>query len=203
MKADTSKMCSHKQSYDTNSRILYASLTSNCMDCFLQLYTNILNEKNIQIHQLKVFEKIYWKRGVKRLHKVRNCYDVSVNCSSLGIDCESSKHTLKCSKEIPVGLIKDKKSLNNYSFICFPKYRGDTETDYKKQVNRRKLILHRSLDKTTNYLSSSRVCFECGTYFPKRKDLTNHLQAHVDAHFGVPMTKGSWEGMDIDCKKIL
>ena len=196
MKADVSKICTHKQTYDTHSRILFASLTSNCTDCFLKLYTNILNEKNIQIHQLKVFDKTNWKRGVKRLHRIRNCYDVSVNCSSLGIDCESAKHFLKPSKEIPVGLIKDKRAFKNYSFTCFPKYRGDAETEYKKQINRRKQILQRGLTKTTNLLKTSLVCFECGTYFPKRKDFTRHLQAHIDEHFGFPMTEESWEGSE-------
>ena len=157
MKLDGKKHCTHQKCYDTNSRILFTSFTTNCKDCFLQLYTELLAERNIQIHQIKVFDKICWRRGAKRLHRVRMCFDVNMNCSKLGIDCEEPTHLLKRSKEVPVGLlkVKNQKMIKLHSFICYPKFRGGGEAQYKKQINRRKINLQHSFYKTLDYLNSS------------------------------------------------
>ena len=54
--------------------------------------------------------------------------------------------------EIPVNMNIAKKMIRFSSFACFPKYKGLSETQYKKLITRRKKNIERSIKKTKEYL---------------------------------------------------
>ena len=78
MLLDGKKICAHEQQYNTNDKVMFMTLSSNCVPCYLELYTQMYAKKNIQIHQMKVFDKTRWKRGATRLHKERQCHEHSL-----------------------------------------------------------------------------------------------------------------------------
>ena len=52
MVLEEKKMCAHEQQYNTNGKVMYMALSSNCVPCFLELYTQMYAKNNIQIHQI-------------------------------------------------------------------------------------------------------------------------------------------------------
>lgn len=179
MVLEEKKMCAHEQQYNTNGKVMYMTLSSNCVPCYLKLYTQMYAKNNIQIHQMKIFDKTIWKRGATRLHKVRQCFDLNPNCEKLGIDCESKIHSLKCSKEIPVNFIKSKKKVRFSSYICFPKYKGEGELNYKQSIANKKKCIQRSFRKTCNYLNFEGYCPQCDISFNHKDEYAYHLDKHI------------------------
>jgi len=159
MKAEGGEICIHDQHYDTNNELFFMSLSTNCIPCYLKLYTEMFIKSNIQIHQMKMFDKIEWRRGSRRLHRIRACYDLNPNCEKLGLDCEFKipKHGLKASKEIPVNLVKSKNKIRFNSYICFPKYKGEGDSIYKKNLALRRKYLDKSFRKTYTYLTYLKI----------------------------------------------
>lgn len=152
----TKKSCQHGHEYDANSRVLFMTLVTSCVECYLDLYTELYKEGNIQIHQMRVFDKKQWKREGKRLQRIRKCFNINPNCEKLGIECDCQpSHGLKLATEIPVNMNIAKKMIRFSSFACFPKYKGMSETQYKKLITRRKLNIERSIKKTNEYLETS------------------------------------------------
>ena len=152
----TKKSCQHGHEYDANSRVLFMTLVTSCVECYLDLYTELYKEGNIQIHQMRVFDKKHWKREGKRLQRIRMCFNINPNCEKLGIECDCQpSHGLKLATEIPVNMNIAKKMIRFSSFACFPKYKGMSETQYKKLITRRKLNIERSMKKTNEYLETS------------------------------------------------
>ena len=174
MVLEEKKMCAHEQQYNTNGKVMYMALSSNCVPCFLELYTQMYAKNNIQIHQMKLFDKTIWKRGATRLHKVRQCFDLNPYCEKLGIDCESKIHSLKSSKEIPVNFVKSKKKVRFNSYICFPKYKGEGQSIYKQKIAYKKFCIQRSFRRTCNYLNFEGYCPQCDISFYHKNEYENH-----------------------------
>ena len=180
------KVCDHDQLYDTNSKVLLMTSVTNCTRCYLQLYTRLSGEANVQIHQMKVFDEAKWKRGVKRLQRVRACFDINPSCEKLGIDCDyqNPKHKLKVSKEIPVNLDISKRMIRYNSYSCFPKYKGDGETQYQKQIKHKRKNIARSIKKANDYLDFFSLCYQCGLSFDNRHALNEHENEHILEELG-------------------
>ena len=173
------KKCIHEQQYNTNDKVFFISLTSNCIPCYLELYTQMYTKENIQIHQMKLFEKTIWKRGAKRLHKVRLCYDLNPYCEKLGIECDSKIHSLKSSKEVPVNFVKGKKMIRFNSYICFPKYKGEGEIIYKQSIANKMKSIQTGFIKTCNYLNFEGYCPQCDIVFNFKSEYEYHLDNHI------------------------
>ena len=183
----TKKSCQHGYEYEANSRVLFMTLVTSCVECYLDLYTKLYKEENIQIHQMRVFDKKQWKREGKRLQRIRMCFNINPNCEKLGIECDFKKpsHGLKLATEIPVNLNMAKKMIRFSSFACFPKYKGLGETQYKKLITRRKKNIERSITKTKEYLDWEGICYECGLDFDNKVKLKEHLAWHIELEYGM------------------
>ena len=175
------KRCQHEIQYDASSRVLFMTAVTNCVRCYLRLFSQLSKADNIQIHQMKVFDKVQWRREGKRIQRTRKCFDINPACEKLGIDCDfqRARHKMKLAKEIPINLDPAKKMIRFSSFACFPKYRGQGEAQYKKEIRHRKKNIDKSIMKTEKYLSWDGFCYSCGLEFDNQVKLKEHEEQHI------------------------
>ena len=138
--------CKHENIYHTNKECLYLAISSNCKDCYLSLFSQLSDERNIKINSMKVFAESRWKRGKDgRLFRKRDCFNINFNCPSLGIDCscplpkgqaKEKMHLLKSTKIIPKMYSIDRKKSLSLSHACVPRYQGQSEGTYKKTLRK-------------------------------------------------------------------
>ena len=192
MKTSPRQICKHNYEYDSNSKILFMSLVTNCIRCYLELFDNMSEEKNIQIHQLKIFGQRQWTRRNKRLVRIRNSFDPNPKCEKFGVECDyedrwsgERRHKLEVTSEIPANFDKDKKIMRYHSFTCFPKYKeNQTEYEYKKDISLKKQKKIRIITRINRYLDFEGFCYQCGETFDVRRDLQKHENEHVKAEMG-------------------
>jgi hypothetical protein len=149
-------------------------------------------EKNIQIHQLKIFGPRQWIRKNKRMVRIRNSFDPNPKCEKLGIECDyedrwsgKRRHRLEVTSEIAVNYNRNTKTVTHHSFTCFPKYKeNQTEYEYKKEISLKKQKKIRIITKINNYLDFEGICYQCGETFDVRRDLQKHNNEHVKAEMG-------------------
>ena len=195
MKTSSRKICHHDRQYDTNGKALFMSLVTNCTRCYLELHNKMCVEKSIRIHQMKIFGKTEWKRRGKRLVRVRDCFDPNFKCEKFGIECDykNPKHELELTYETPVIFDISKKIVEHHSFLCFPKYKGNAEFKYRKEIARKKLKTEQIVKKTNRYLDFEGICYQCGLTFDVRRDLRKHEEEHVLAEMGYETSLWKYE----------
>ena len=192
MKTSPRQICKHDCEYDSNSKILFMSLVTNCTRCYLELFDNMSEENNIQIHQLKIFGQRQWIRRNRRLVRIRNSFDPNPKCEKLGVECDyedrwsgKRRHRLEVTSEIPVNYDKNKNTMTHHSFTCFPKYKeNQSEYEYKKEISLKKQKKIRIITKINRYLAFEGICYQCGETFDVRRDLQKHNNEHVKAEMG-------------------
>ena len=84
---------------------------------------------------------------------------INLNCEKFELDCDFKipNHGLKASKEIPVIFIKSKNKIRFNSYICSPKYKGEGDSIYKKNIALRRKYLDKSFRKTYTYLTYLKI----------------------------------------------
>ena len=157
MAIEQKRPCKHDRYYHPDKVCYYLAISSTCTECYLALYNQLFDEKNIQINRMKVFSEPKWERGIsRRLFRKRECYNPNFNCPSLGLDCTCNKqttdakkhqHILKSTGEIPKIYSMDKKKLLSLSHTCFPKYHGQSERTYRNSIRRKNRIQQKVREK--------------------------------------------------------
>lgn len=145
MKMRNKSKCPHAQEYNTNQDLFYMSTLTSCFKCFLSIYITVMIENNIQIHNLKVFSKAVWKRGMGgRLVRVRISFDVDHSCGKLGYDCHNIKHNLKRACQCQGHAVQ---------CLCFPRSKGEGSRLYNKRIKIKQKRLKRGVSKCLSYLT--------------------------------------------------
>lgn len=159
----SSPICEHKKRFNSNDELLSVNLVTNCKHCFVKEYASFLEHRNFQVHFVQLIGKKYWSRcrQHKRLTRFRDVFWGNKNCTSFGLGC----------KHINRKIYNTANTFNN-----FPKYYGESEQTYKKQLKRkflalsqqnkqiklRNIVLHNKTNKCVN---------RCCKMIPFRKDL--------------------------------
>ena len=95
MKAEGGEICIHDQHYDTNNELFFMSLSTNCIPCYLKLYTEMFIKSNIQIHQMKMFDKT----SVIVLGSDRTCVHVCIYMLCGSVYFAAGNKARRCSRE--------------------------------------------------------------------------------------------------------
>ena len=168
MSSEKGWCCEHDKIYDPNKACLYIAILSNCKECYLSLYSQLCEEKNIKIYGMKVIRENGWKRGRDgRLFRKKEYLDPNFHCPTLGLECEcpwqkdaprKTKHFLKSSNAIPKVYSIDRNKSLSLSLTCAPKYHGQSERNYRKIILRRDMILQQSNKKYKKFIRNKNIC---------------------------------------------